>query len=80
MNLTPGAFTFTLTGNDDVVELIGDVANQTKTNDGSGDVKFESLKFAVHPDSADELNEGYVDIANLPMVNGHYEFNLTLAE
>ena len=79
MNLKAGDFTFTLTGSKEVVDLIGDAANQTKTNDESGDVEFDPLNFAVHP-TADELEKGYVDIADLQMVNGHYEFTLTLAE
>ena len=79
MNLKGGDFTFTLTGSKEVVDLIGAAANQTKTNDESGNVEFDPLKFAVHP-TADELEKGYVDIADLQMENGHYEFTLTLAE
>ena len=79
MTLKPGAFTFTLTAGDDVVALIGDSAKQTKTNDEYGIVEFDKLIFAVNP-TPEQIAEGYVDIADLPMVNGHYEFTMILAE
>ena len=81
--LKPGDFTFTLKGSDDVISLIGKRADQTKLNGDNGIVTFDSLRFAVNP-TADQLEEGYVDIATLPMTKtgtkSHYDFELTLAE
>ena len=79
MSLKKDAFTFKLEGKICDDPDVEPVAQTDKKNDQSGKVYFDPLKFAVYPTTADTA-DGYIDIAKLPMVDGYYEFKLTMSE
>ena len=64
-------FTFTLSGSG--------IETQTKKNNAAGAVAFEPLKFAVNP-TAQERQNGYIDITDIIKTTNPYELNLTVKE